>query len=152
MGVSGDRVDRSGSPGGGPDRFEFRYDRWCGWILGLFGSGRRFSRVVVGAADVEVQLGIAFRGTIDRSAIRAARDGNGRVLGWGAHGWGGRWLVNGSSKGIVVLDVDPVGSAKVLGYPVTVRELALSLEDPDGFCAALGLTRDGTTRNHDVGH
>jgi hypothetical protein len=130
--------------------FDFRYDRWCGWILGLFGSGRRFSRVVVGPTDVEVQLGIAFRGTIDRSAIRAARDRTRTVMGWGAHGWGGRWLVNGSSKGIVVLDVEPVGRARVLGYPVKVRELALSLEDPDGFCAALGLRRDAAPDDHDL--
>ena len=130
--------------------FAFRYDRWCGWILGLFGSGRRFSRVVVGPTDVDVQLGIAFRGTIPRSSIRAARDRSGRVWGWGAHGWGGRWLVNGSSHGIVVLDIDPTGGGRVLGFPVTVRELALSLEDPDGFCAALGLTREATAGSHDA--
>jgi hypothetical protein len=132
--------------------FEFRYDRWCGWILGVFGSGRRFSHVVVGPTEVEVQLGIAFRGTIHRSTIGAARDWHGRVLGWGAHGWNGRWLVNGSSRGIVVLDIDPAGRARVLGYPVKIRELALSLEDPDGFCAALGLTREGTTGNVGAGH
>ncbi|MFW2334141.1 hypothetical protein [Ilumatobacter sp.] len=125
--------------------FDFRYDRWCGWILALFGSGRRFSRVVVGPAEIGVRLGIAFRGTIDRSAIRTARDWDGRVFGWGAHGWGGRWLVNGSSSGIVVLDIDPTGRARVLGFPVKLRELALSLEDPDGFCAALGLTRRTAT-------
>jgi len=140
--VGHDRVTRSGPlAGGSRNTFEFRYDRWCGWILGLFGSGRRFSRVVVAPDEVDVQLGIAFRGAIDRSAIRAARDWNGSVYGWGAHGWGGRWLVNGSSKGIVVLDIDPTGGGNVLGFPVKLRELALSLEDPDGFCAALGLTR-----------
>lgn len=120
--------------------FSFRYDRWCGWILGIFGSGRRFSRVVVDATAIDVRLGIAFHGRIERSAIRSARPWRGRVYGWGAHGWRGRWLVNGSSHGIVVLDVEPPGAARVLGFPVTVRELGVSLEDPDGFCAALGLT------------
>lgn len=123
--------------------FSFRYDRWCGWILGLFGSGRRSSRVVVGPTDVQVRLGIAFRGTFERSSIRSASRWRGRVIGWGAHGWNGRWLVNGSSSGIVVLQVEPRGSGRVLGFPVKVRELALSLEDPDAFCSALGLTLDG---------
>ena len=83
--------------------FEFRYDRWCGWILGLFGSGRRFSRVVVDDASIDVRLGIAFRGRVDRSAVTGIRPWHGRVLGWGAHGWRGKWLVNGSSKDIVDL-------------------------------------------------
>lgn len=122
--------------------FEFRYDRWCGWILGIFGSGRRFSRVVVGATRVEIRLGVAFRGAIDRTAIVGARPWRGRVYGWGAHGWRGRWLVNGSSRGIVVLDVDPPGAARVIGFPVRVRELGLGLEDPRGFCSALGLPWD----------
>lgn len=60
-------------------------------------------------------------------------------MGWGAHGWRGRWLVNGSSKGIVVLEIDPVARGRVLGFPVRVRDLALSLEDPEGLCEALGL-------------
>ena len=124
--------------------FEFRYDRWCGWILGALGSGRRFSRVVVTSTDLDVALGLAFRGVIPRQSIRSARRWQGRVFGWGAHGWRGRWLVNGSSKGIVVLDVDPAGAGRVLGFPVTVRELALSLEDPEGLCEALGVQLSGS--------
>ncbi len=120
-------------------RFQFRYDRWCGWILGLFGSGRRFSRIVVTETDLDVQLGVAFRGVVPRSSIRSARRWRGPVFGWGAHGWRGRWLVNGSSKGIVVLGVEPEGSGRVIGFPVKVRVLALSVEDPEGLCAALGV-------------
>ncbi len=119
--------------------FSFRYDRWCGWILGLFASGRRFSHVLVGEDVVDVRLGIAFQGTIDRSAIRGAHRWTGRVLGWGAHGWRGRWLVNGSSKGIIVLEIDPAARGRVLGCPVKVSELALSLEEPEAFAAALSL-------------
>jgi len=129
--------------------YSFRYDRWCGWVLGALGSGRRFSRVSVREHDVEVQLGIAFRGTVDRSSIRSVSGWRGRVFGWGAHGWSGRWLVNGSSKGIVVLGIEPPARARVLGFPVTVRELGLSLEDPDGFLTALGRTIDETPAAED---
>lgn len=123
----------------GAMRFEFAYDRWCGWILGALGSGRRFSRVLVTDNELDVELGLAFRGVISRESIQSARRWQGRVLGWGAHGWRGHWLVNGSSKGIVVLEVDPPGAARVLGFPVTIRELALSVEDPEGLSEALGL-------------
>lgn len=130
--------------------FEFRYDRWCGWILGLFGSGRRFSRVVVRPGEIEVRLGFGFRGTIDRASIRSARAWTGVVSGWGAHGWRRNWLVNGSSRGIVVLDIEPTGRARVLGFPVRVRELGLSLEDPDRFCAAPGFEWEPTRTSADV--
>jgi hypothetical protein len=46
--------------------------------------------------------------------------------------------VNGSSHGILVLAIDPPERARVLGVPVRVRELAISLDDPVGFAAALG--------------
>ncbi len=119
--------------------FDFRYDRWCGWLLGAVGSGRRFSRINVTETELDVQLGPAFKAVIPRHTIRSARPWKGLVFGWGAHGWRGRWLVNGSSKGIVVLEVDPPGAGRVLGFPVKVRELALSVEDPEGFTIALGL-------------
>ncbi|NNE74325.1 MAG: hypothetical protein HKN26_11720 [Acidimicrobiales bacterium] len=111
-------------------------------MLGLFGCGRRFSRIVVTDSELDVQLGIAYRGVVARSSIRSARRWKGLVFGWGAHGWRGRWLVNGSSKGIVVLDIEPPAKGRVIGFPVQVRELAVSMEDPEGFCAALGLSLD----------
>lgn len=82
---------------------------------------------------------MAFTSTLSRSSITSASSWSVPVWGWGAHGWRGRWLVNGSYKGIVVLDIEPSGRGRVLGFPVKVRELALSLEDPQGFCDALGL-------------
>lgn len=120
-------------------QFAIRYDRWCGWLLGLFGSGRRFSGVTVSADEVQVRLGPAFRGTVPRASITSLTPWTGRVFGWGAHGWSGRWLVNGSSKGIVVLHIDPTARGRVLGFPVHLRELAISLEEPAAFAAALGL-------------
>lgn len=120
-------------------RHSFRYDQWCGWVLGLLGSGRRRSRVLVSESELDVQLGLAFRGVVPRSSIQAARQWQGSVFGWGAHGWRGKWLVNGSSKGIVVFDVEPPAEARVLGFKVSVRELAVSMEDPEGLCRALDM-------------
>ncbi len=120
-------------------KFDIRYDRWCGWLLGLFGSGRRFSRVLVTETGLEVRLGPAFRSVVPRSSIKSAQRWQGPVFGWGAHGWRGRWLVNGSSKGIVVLQVEPPARGRVIGFPVKVGELAVSMEDPEGLCGALGI-------------
>ncbi len=57
-----------------------------------------------------------------RSSIRAvALDGYQRVWGWGAHGWRGEWLINGSSSGVVRVELDPPGRARLMGLPVQLR-------------------------------
>jgi hypothetical protein len=118
-------------------RFQFRYDRWCGWLLGLLGHGRRLSHLDVDETRLTVQMGYGFRATVPRTSIADVRPSTGRVWGWGVHGWKGRWLVNGSSHGIVVLDLEPPVPARVLLIPITLRELAVSLEAPDEFVAAI---------------
>ena len=114
-------------------RHEFRYDRWCGWLLGLFGTGRRHSEVVVDADTVRVRMGWAFRADLPRASIAERRRSDGRVYGWGVHGWRGRWLVNGSSKGLVTLVIAPPVPARVCGVRVRLREVRLSLVDPDAL-------------------
>ena len=56
----------------------------------------------------------------------------------GAHGWGGRWLVNGAPDGIVTVDLSEPVRAFVSGFPIRLKELSVSLEDPEGFLGALG--------------
>jgi hypothetical protein len=60
------------------------------------------------------------------------------VGGIGVHGWAGRWLVNGSTKGVVAIDIDPPARGYVMGFPVRLRQLAVGLADPEGFLAAIG--------------
>ena len=59
------------------------------------------------------------------------------------HGGRGRWLVNGSAEGLVELGIDPpsrvspsIDTMFGLG-PSRVNQLTLSLDDPDGFIAAV---------------
>jgi hypothetical protein len=61
-----------------------------------------------------------------------------RIISAGVHGWRGRWLVNGSSRGLLRLTIDPGERGRLLGVPIRVRELTLSLDDRDGFLGALG--------------
>jgi hypothetical protein len=58
------------------------------------------------------------------------------VYSWGAHGWRGRWLVNGSSKGIVELTIDPPTRAYVMGVPVTLKTLWVSVTEPEALIEA----------------
>ena len=104
-------------------------------VIGVTRSG---SYVDVGPDVVRVRLGWAFRATIDRAAVRSADHDHDRVWGWGAHGWRGRWLVNGSSSGLVRVEIDPRARAWVVGVPVRLTVLRVSVTDPDGLIDALG--------------
>lgn len=122
--------------------YAFRYDRWCGWLLGLLGHGRRLSRITVDAGTVDVRMGLAFHASLPFGTVVEVAPYDGRVWGWGVHGWRGRWLVNGSSHGLVTLTLEPSVPARVLGIPVRLRQLIVSLEDPEGFLAQVGAAHD----------
>ena len=86
-----------------------------------------------------VQMGWAFSARIPRRNVAKAGPGGPPTprLTAGAHGWRGRWLVNGAPDGIVTIDLAEPVRATVSGFPIRVKELSVSLEDPEGFLAAL---------------
>jgi len=90
-----------------------------------------------------VRLGLSWRAEIARSSITSAAHDPLKTISIGAHGWRGEWLVNTSTKGLVVLTIDPEGRGRCLGYPIRLRKLHLSLADPDAFLTELGLTTTG---------
>jgi hypothetical protein len=105
--------------------------------MAVLGILPRWSFVEVDDDVVRVRMSWAFRGTIPRSSVRSASRYLGRVYGWGAHGWRGEWLVNGSSSGIVEVAIDPPARARTLGYPVELRVLRVSVTEPEALIAAL---------------
>ncbi|WP_197084893.1 hypothetical protein [Saccharothrix sp. ST-888] len=117
--------------------FPIRYDSWFVPLATAFGLGRRRAGVRIGEGVVTVRLGWAFRARIPLNTIRSAGPDSGGVTGWGVHGFGGHWLVNGSAKGLVRLELDPPVRAYAVQVPVRLRELRLSLDQPDVFLAAL---------------
>lgn len=112
-------------------RLDLRYNRFNACLLGLFGMGRRFSSIVMHADSIEVKMGWAFRAEIPRANITSTSPRSDRVWGWGVHGWRGRWLVNGSSEGLVTLDIAPPVPARVCFVPCRLRQLTVSLVDPE---------------------
>jgi len=116
--------------------FSFRYAGVTG-LMKVLGLGPGVSRIEVGTDSVHVVMGWGFRARIPRSSIRGARRSDGPVGGIGVHGWRGRWLVNGSTDGLVEIEIDPPARAVAVGVPVKLRLLRVSAEDPDGLVAAL---------------
>jgi hypothetical protein len=122
----------------GTARLPIRFDPWYGVLsTGLFLQPAS-SFVEVNGDEVRVRMAWAFRARFPRTAVRAAVPYERRPpLSRGVHGFAGRWLVNGSGEGIVSLHLEPRQTAYVLGFPVRLRELLVSVEDPPGLIAAL---------------
>jgi len=107
-------------------------------------AGPRNSTVRVDESVVMVKMGAggwAFRAEVPRSSIEEATLVNGPVWAWGAHGWRHRWLVNGSSKGLVRLTIAPRAPGRCLMIPLHIGELTLSLAEPEEFIRAVSPSR-----------
>ncbi len=101
------------------------------------GAGPARAGVEVEERRVRVRMGFWFRADLDREAIVAARRDTAPVRAWGVHGWRGTWLVNGSSQGVVRIDLQPPQPARTLVVPLRLRTLRVAVDDPDGLVAAL---------------
>ncbi len=108
--------------------------------MAVLGLSARTCAVEVTDTGIVVRMGWGFHAEVPRASVRTVEPDHDRVMGWGAHGWDGVWLVNGSSSGIVRITIDPEETAHVLGWPVRLRVLRVAVEDPDGLIAALAAT------------
>ena len=120
---------------------ELRYDRWFLPLSVPLGLGPKRSQVRIQDGTLRVKFGWGFDAAVPLSSIVDAKPNHERVLSWGAHGFRGRWLVNGSSNGIVELTIDPAARARVMGVPIKLRTLYVSVTDPDALISAVSSPR-----------
>lgn len=92
--------------------------------------------VEVDGEVLRIRFGYAFSATVPVASVTATPY-DGVVLSRGVHGWRGDWLVNTTGSDLVELRLDPPQRAKVLGVPVRLTRLRLSLADPEAFLAVL---------------
>jgi hypothetical protein len=131
-------------------------DTWSGRLSDsldrlLFRAGRGVSGVAVEAAEIRVRMG-SFKLDLPRSSVRSVRRSQAQVGGTtGVHGSRGRWLVNGSADGLAELVIDPpayispsIDTLFGLG-PSRVNQLTVSVDDPDGFIAAVEGDKDAAS-------
>lgn len=94
------------------------------------------AHVTVTGDHVEVKMAWAFRARFGRSAISGVKLDESRPISRGAHGWRGRWLVNGKGWPLVAIDLDPPQRAYVLGVPIRLRRVTVSVDQPDVLIGA----------------
>jgi len=117
-------------------------DRVTAWLDGITGSGPGSSGVEVAAGQIRVRMG-SYKLDIPRESARRARHSTEKLRGTtGVHMHArGQLLINGSADGLVEVTIDPpVHTARTFST-MFVRErvtsLLLSVDDPDGFIAAV---------------
>ena len=120
-----------------PRRFPISFDRWYSVFSSLLGLPPSTAYVELDGTEVEVRMGWAFRSRFPRSAVASASALDTRPLSRGAHGFGGRWLVNGSGRDILRIQLNPVQRAYLMGVPVRLRELLVSVTERPALAAAL---------------
>jgi hypothetical protein len=118
-------------------RFPIRFDRWYRALSTVLLLPPSSAYIEVTDDHVEVRMGWTFRTQFPLAAVARTAVFEGRTLSRGVHGWAGRWLVNGSGTGIVILHLEPTQRARVLGCPVRLRELLVSVDDADSLRSAL---------------
>ena len=120
-------------------RFPIRFTG-ANQLMGLVGMVPSRCYVDVDDTHLRVRMGMWFELDTERTVVRSVAPDQGRVLGWGVHGWRGHWLVNGSSSGLVRFEFEPSVRAWMGPAPLRVRVLRVSVDDPDGLVAVLAPT------------
>jgi hypothetical protein len=141
------RAGKGQIPSSDPQWFAISYshaglDKMTAWLdTLLFRAGPGVSGVEVDAGEIRVRMG-SFKLDIPRGSVRSVKRSQARVRGTtGVHGGRGRWLVNGSTAGLVELAIEPpcylAPGIDTLFRKQQVNLLTVSLVDPDGLIAAL---------------
>jgi hypothetical protein len=118
-------------------RIPILFDRWYAVLstaLGLFPSS---SYLQVTSDVVHVRMGWAFRAAFPKGAIASTEIASQSVMSRGVHGFAGRWLVNGSGQGLVIINVNPVQRCHVLGLPLRLKQLIVSVAEPGALVSLL---------------
>jgi hypothetical protein len=118
-------------------RFPMRFDAGYRVLSAALLLAPSDSFVEVEGDEVRVRMAWGFRARFPRSAVASVTEHRQKPLSRGVHGFAGRWLVNGSGEGIVNVALDPPQRGYVMGFPVRLRNLLVSVENPAGLIATL---------------
>jgi hypothetical protein len=111
-------------------RIPIRYGSPWRWLLPILLLPARAAYLRLDGDVVKIRMGWAFRLKFPRADVVAVSTHR-PVVSIGAHGWKGRWLVNGAHRPIASIRLAQPARGRVMGFPVTVREILVSVEDRD---------------------
>jgi hypothetical protein len=119
------------------------FDGWYRVLSSVIGLLPSHAYVDVQGDQVQVRMGWAFWSRFPCSAVESVSELGRRPVSRGVHGFAGRWLVNGSGRGVVSLELSPRQRAYVLGFPVRLKQLMVSVAEPSALASAVGRRLSG---------
>jgi hypothetical protein len=117
-------------------RIPIRYGTPWRWLLPAFLLPARLAYISINGDTVKVRMAWAFRAKFSRADVMEVVDFR-PVVSIGVHGFRGRWLVNGAHRPIAVIRLSQPVRGLVVGFPLNVREILVSVDDRDALRAAL---------------
>ncbi len=109
-------------------RIPIKYARPFTAILRITGAPPSTAYLDVDGERVRARMGRSFRAEFPRDAITSVDEFR-HVVSVGVHGWRGRWIVNGAHAPMACIVLKTPVRARVLGVPVRLRELCVSVDD-----------------------
>ncbi len=109
-------------------RVAIKYAQPYTTILRATGTPPAAAYIEVDGDNVRAHMGWAFHAAFRRSAVASVEQDR-RFVSVGVHGWRGRWIVNGTHGPIARIALDAPTQARVMGVPVQLRELLVSVDD-----------------------
>jgi hypothetical protein len=116
-------------------RVMIRFDGWYRILSSALLLLPEASYVELDDTSVRVRMGWGFSAEFPRASIARVWQLEYAPLSRGVHGMMGRWLVNGSGDRIAVLELEPPARARVMGFPVKLRQLMVSVDEPSVLLA-----------------
>jgi hypothetical protein len=113
-------------------RIPIRYQMPWNWLLTVLLLPARSAYVRIDGDVVKVRMGWAFRARFSRADVLEVAKFR-PVVSVGVHGFRGRWLVNGAHRPIAVIRLAQPVRARVIGFPLSVREILVSVADRDAL-------------------
>ena len=126
----------------GTFRFPISFDGAYGILSSVLFLPPSNAYIEVAGDQIEVRMGWAFWSAFPRGAVASVSEMRSRPLSRGVHGFGGRWLVNGSGRRILSIDLVPSQRAYVVGFPIRLRQLMVSVADPAALASAMGVSAE----------
>jgi hypothetical protein len=118
-------------------RFPITFDPWYRVLSSALGLLPSKSYVQIQGEQVEVRMGWAFSSRFRRSDISSTAASDIRPMSRGVHWLGDGWLINGAGRGILRIHLSPAQRGYVIGLPVPLREVLVSVSDVPRVAAAL---------------
>jgi|SRR5665213_592612 hypothetical protein len=109
-------------------RIPIRYSKLWSWLLTILLLPRNLAYIEIDGDTIRVRMAWAFRVRFTRGDISAVNPYR-PVASIGVHGWRGRWLVNGANRPIARITLALPARARVLGFPVRLQDLLVSVDD-----------------------